>query len=499
MLKKDRSLKRSKQASPNKEEKEKKVFCAESWGLPREAVRSLSQRLREFHQRYAGCFQTKTRSASHRALDYMSGLLRMTSERNFATIGRMTNSAEQNIHHFMSNSPWSGRDVLLQVRAEIAQEEEFQTGGMLLLDESADEKATEQSVGAGKQYNGRLGKIETSQVGTFLAYVNRNVWTWIDAELFLPEAWFSRKKAALRKQLGVPQQRKFATKLELGWQMIERVRGEGFPFEAVGFDALYGRSLWLRRKLMGAGIIYMADIPADTRVYLSRPHYGLPPSHTGCKPYTRPRVLSEDKGREVRSVVRQLKFQSVNVRAVERGFLVNEFATLRVWTATDEYEPQAETLLVRRDSEGKLHYALTNAATETPVEKLAWMKCCRHFIERSNQDAKSELGYSDFRAQKYLAWEHHLALTVMASWFIAQTQHEWQVEYARDDSLKEEFESEVLPRLSMANVREMLRATMPLPQMTPDEATDLVVRHLVNRARSRKSRIKHANYRMSPS
>lgn len=488
---------RSTKASRN--DKENNLLAAASWGLPREAVRSLGTRLQDFHQRYAWCFQTKTRSASHRAFDYVSGLLRMTSERNFATIGRMTKVSEQNMHHFMSNSPWSSRDVLRQVRDEIQHVAEFHGGGMLLLDESADEKASDKSVGAGKQHNGRLGKVETSQVGTFLAYVNQDVWTWIDAELFLPEAWFSKQKAALRKKLGVPGERKFATKIELGWQMIERVRGEGFPFEAVGFDALYGRSLWLRRQLMQARITYMADIPEDTGVYVSRPEYGVPPSTKGFKPYTKARVLSEDKGIEVRALVRRLKFQPVTVRAVERGHLVNEFASLRVWSAKGEYEPQEETLLVRRDGEGKLHFALTNAAQDMPVAKLAWMKCARHFIERTNQDAKSELGYADFRAQKYLAWEHHLALTVMASWFIAQTQHEWQLKYERDESLKHEFETTVLPRLSMSNVREMLRAAMPVPQLTPDEATNLVVRHLVNRARSRKSRIKHANYRMSPS
>jgi len=458
----------------------------------------LSKRLQDFHHRYAWCFQTKTRDASHRAVAYVSGLLRMTSERNFATIGRMTHSSEQNMHHFMSNSPWSSRAVLRQVREEMAHVAEFHEGGMLLLDESADEKASEQTVGAGKQHNGRLGKVETSQVGTFLGYVNQQVWSWIDAELFVPAAWFSKQKAAQRLKLGVPRERKFATKIELGWQMIERVHAEGFPFEAVGFDALYGRSVWLRRKLMDAGITYMADIPEDTRVYLTEPEYGLPPSKGGSQPYTKPRVLSADHGTEVRAVVGRLKFQPVNVRAVERGFLVNEFACLRVWTAKAEYAPRAETLLVRRDAEGNRHFALTNAAATVPVEKLAWMKCARHFIERANQDAKSELGYADFRAQKYLAWEHHLALTVMASWFIAQTQLEWQLKYERVESLRDEFESEVLPRLSMANVREMLRAAMPVPQLTSEEATNLVVRHLVNRARSRKSRIKHANYRMSP-
>jgi SRSO17 transposase len=35
---------------------------------------------------------------------------------------------------------------------------------------SANEKSGNKSAGAGRQYNGRLGKVEMSQVGTFLSY-----------------------------------------------------------------------------------------------------------------------------------------------------------------------------------------------------------------------------------------------------------------------------------------------------------------------------------------
>ena len=50
---------------------------------------------------------------------------------------------------------------------------------------------------------------------------------------------------------------------------------------------------------------------------------------------------------------------------------------------------------------------------------------------------------------------------------------------------------EVLPTLSVANVRTLLKAAMPLPQLTPEAATALVIKHLVNRTRSRKSRVKN--------
>lgn len=50
--------------------------------------------------------------------------------------------------------------------------------------------------------------------------------------------------------------------------------------------------------------------------------------------------------------------------------------------------------------------------------------------------------------------------------------------------------TDVLPLLSVANVRELLRAAMPLPQLTTQQAIDLVVEHLVNRTRSRRSRLR---------
>ena len=77
-------------------------------------------------------------------------------------------------------------------------------GGVLLLDESADEKAGPESAGAGRQHNGRLGKIEMSQVGVFLAFYKDVVWTWVDGELFLPEAWFTAAMAKARQRVGVP-------------------------------------------------------------------------------------------------------------------------------------------------------------------------------------------------------------------------------------------------------------------------------------------------------
>jgi hypothetical protein len=83
-----------------------------------------------------------------------------------------------------------------------------------------------------------------------------------------------------------------------------------------------------------------------------------------------------------------------------------------------------------------------------------------------------------------------LALTAAAWWFVAQTTWAWAQMYTRDPALADQLEVEVLPALSTANVRELLKAVLPLRQLTPAEAMDLVITHLIHRARSTRSRLK---------
>ena len=94
-------------------------------------------------------------------------------------------------------------------------------------------------------------------------------------------------------------------------------------------------------------------------------------------------------------------------------------------------------------------------------------KSQRYFVERAIEDAKSEFGWDEFQAVKYRAWEHHLALTLLASWFIAETRLDWQQDHPQDPALLQHYHTDVLPVLSVANVRELLRATLHLTTIQP--------------------------------
>lgn len=458
------------------------------WGLPLDEIRQLGQRLSAFYDRYRSHFRSRTRDTSEYGLQYVSGLLRMEAKRNMANIGRKTDVPEQNMQHFMSNSPWPTWPLIAAIQDDVKVHPEFATGAILILDESADEKAGGHSAGAGRQHNGRLGKIEQSQVGVFLSLATPRAHTWIDGELFIPERWFTDEYAEQRRAVGLPEDRTFQTKPELGWQMIQRAQANQVPFEAVVMDDLYGRKKKLRKDMDDAGIEYYADVPANTVVYLDKPRVVYPKTKRG-KRSKRPKIVAR-KRYEVRDLRQHeaLERATICLRPNERGMLVAQFARCRVWTLCGTQVRQ-EWLLIRQDDQ-RITYVLSNAAPDTSLKTMAWRKSHRYFIERDNQDSKTELGWDEFQAIKYLAWQHQLALTILASWFIAQIRLDWMTRFERDPALLEQYQVDVLPMLSVANVRELLRAAMPLPQLSPHEAADLVVKHLVNRTRSRRSRLR---------
>jgi SRSO17 transposase len=389
------------------------------------------------------------------------------------------------MQHFISNSPWSSASLIKAIQQDMLSHPEFQ-GGILIIDESAEVKSGENSAGSGRQHNGRLGKIEQSQVGVFASLATFTANSWIDGELFIPSSWFTESAKEKREHAGIPEELIFQTKPQLAWQIIQRIQGNGVPFEAVAMDTLYGRNQELRFNLEKANIEYYADVPADTRVYLSPPRFYHPRTKKGK---LSKRVKVSGRSYQVKSLLETpyLNWKRITIRPSEQGMLTADFARVRVWTVYEQTIRQ-EWLLFRVD-EGQLTYILSNASENCSLETMAIRKSHRFFIERGNQNCKSELGWDEFQATKYLAWQHHLALTILASWFVTDIQLDWAKKYRYQPDLLAQYQVDVLPMLSVANIRLLLRAAMPLPQLSPLDAAILVIEHLDNRVRSRKSRL----------
>ncbi len=123
---------------------------------------------------------------------------------------------------------------------------------------------------------------------------------------------------------------------------------------------------------------------------------------------------------------------------------------------------------MRREADGEVRYARSNASPATSGLDLARVGSARGFVECSIRDAKSELGWDEGQALKYRAWQQR---------------------YAPDSTLLTTLHVERRPELSVANVRSLLRAVLPLRQLSLSEAQTLAAQRLLNRTRSRKSRL----------
>ena len=478
----------------NKPSEKQTFFDPQRWGLPIIAVNALAESLRSIWSRFRECFTTSTHDTSENAFVYLRGLLTMDTERNYANIARRVTGLEddgQNIQQFMSDSPWLASSVYTQIQAEIRQCPEL-VGGMLTLDESGDKRSGPYSAGAARQMIGRLGKVDMGQVGVALGYYQSNIWAMVDAELYLPEEWFDKEHEKLRQRWHIPEATTFTTKVQLGLKMIRQAKAKGISFEIVGSDTTYGRDSEFREALDKEDILYMGDIPKNLHVYTQKPTLGIPVNTPGKRgrPHSRLQVTNGVQSVEVSSLVFETTLTPVFIRYSERGLLTYDCAARRVWTVTDKGKVRAEWLLLRREKDGDYSFSLSNAPVDTPLFQLAYWRCERYFAERTFEDSKTEAGWDELVACKYRAWEHHTALDALALWFVAETKLDWARQYPRDPELVHELEVAVLPALSMSNIREMLKAVMPLKQLSPEQSIVLVIKHLVNRSRSTSSRLK---------
>ena len=78
----------------------------------------------------------------------------------------------------------------------------------------------------------------------------------------------------------------------------------------------------------------------------------------------------------------------------------------------------------------KIKYSFSNGSLEeyTPDE-YAYFQCNRYWVERCFDDTKNELGLSGYQVRKWLGWQHHQSLVMMASLFLLNVRIEQKPEY----------------------------------------------------------------------
>lgn len=418
------------------------------------------------------------------ARHYLSGLLGTRRRKNIACIrADVAASDYEGMQQFVSDSPWDDTAVLSQI-AQIA---EATLGGTadtaLYVDESSFVKKGEASVGVQRQYCGRLGKVDNCQVGVFLA-LGRGVRAALtDFRLFLPAAW--AKDAQRCDKAKVPQEhRVHRTKPELALEMVAAARARGSTHRWVGGDAAYGNNHAFTTALEDLGETFLMDVACTLRVWENDPGPQLPPPKPGRKGHPRkPAAAVPTAVKAVRVDVLTTRHfttaaREVTIRDATKGPLQAKVWVHPVWV-WDGKAPAARRrlLIVRQEADGTFKYSLSNAAAETPWERLALMQAQRFWIERCFQDAKSEVGMAHYEVRGWRGWHHHMTLVCLALLFVLQERCRAQ---------------RSTPLLSARDIVELL--AIYLPRRPRDEAE--VLRQMQRRHAARKRDLENRRRRL---
>lgn len=135
--------------------------------------------------------------------------------------------------------------------------------GVLIVDETSFLKKGVKSAGVQRQYSGTAGRLETYQLGVYLAYASKGR-TLIDRELYLPKRWCDDQTR--RIEAGLDEMVRFATKPAQGLTMLERALDAGVPAEWVTADDAYGKESKFRLGLQRRHVAYVLAVACNQKI-----------------------------------------------------------------------------------------------------------------------------------------------------------------------------------------------------------------------------------------
>jgi SRSO17 transposase len=273
--------------------------------------------------------------------------------------------------------------------------------GVLIVDETGFVKKGTQSAGVARQYSGTAGRIETCQIGVFLAYASAKGHALIDRDLYLPKEWTDDRERCAAA--AVPEDVEFATKPRLAQGMIERAITAGVPFSWVLGDEVYGNDrrlrMWLEQHDRPHVLAVKATEPLWARV-------------AGQGPIQVP-------AQDLATAEPQEGWRRLSAGAGSKGERLYDWARFRLFRL--QQAPWEHWLLVRRkiSKPEEMAYYVVFGPADTSLEVLARIAGQRWSVEECFEAAKQEVGLDGYEVRSWHGWSRHMTLSMLALAFLA--------------------------------------------------------------------------------
>jgi len=365
------------------------------------AVRHCQAHLRAFLQRYLPLFYRQEQRALAPLViqGRLSDLERKTSE----PIAYQAGHTRKPVQHFVGAGLWDDEAVLAELRRHVA-EELGHADAVLVLDPSSFPKKGTASCGVGRQWCGRLGKVDNCQVGVFLAYAAAGGYALLDRRLYLPADWATDAKR--RRKTHVPPAIVFQESWRIGLELLQR-SGTDVPHGWVTADDEFGRVSEFRAQLRLRRERYVLDVPCNTLVREVAATAGRRPPFERVDAW----AARQPAGR----------WKTITVRDGEQGPLKVRALARRVQTKDEcgQVGP-SETVVVIRSlgPDPQTWYTLSNAHRDERLPQLVCVHSKRHRVEEALQAGKGEVGLGHYEVRSWVGWHHHMTLSLLALWFL---------------------------------------------------------------------------------
>src|SRR5215210_6126084 len=329
-------------------------------------------RLERYMERCKKIFKTATHNKLPVGIQYIKGLFQ-GQKRNMERMTERVRDSEYNqIQHFISESPWDARLGFDTVAEDTSKVLESYDRVALLIDESANRKKGQHSVGVARQWCGTIGKVE------------------------------------------------------LALDIVKHQLAIGTRFHYIGADGLYGNSYWFGQELDKLQQLFVLEVHSDQYVYAEPPQIYLPEKQgvKGRQPTIYKASGEVSEVREIGQKIADDQWEKIRLRQTGKGDLNCLCYTQKVyvWDGNSSHYDERRLIIratVGKDGKREYKYALSNAKeNEFTTEELVRMQSQRYFVERSFQDAKQEAGMSQYQVRGWLAWHHHMVMVMMAMHFI---------------------------------------------------------------------------------
>jgi SRSO17 transposase len=423
-----------------------------AWAQRREALLSdclvspdvfmhMVDRLRDFIVPYQYALETE---ASQRNVHlYLQGLLSHLPRKNAEEIAALVDVERLVMQDFIGTAPWDHRPLVTVLVGQVV-ERLGEPNGIIAFDPSSFPKRGTHSVGAKRQWCGHRGKVDNCQVGVFMGYVSDQEHALLDFRLSLPEEWAQDEPR--RQECHVPKEVQYHTRHEQCLEMLD-LWGDQLPHGWVTGDDELGRHTRFRGELRARGERYVLGVPCTTTV----------------RDLEAPLPAYQGRGRRPKSPWQSVTawrkalpadaWTHVTVRDGEKGLVVIEMVKRRVQTRLERkrtgpeewlvvtrrpladdrpLEPRASRDATEQDARYRYHYYLTPTdGSEVVFKKPSLGELARVIkagacIEASFKRGKGEVGMDAYQVRTWEGWHHHMALSLIAVWFLIGETHRGQ-------------------------------------------------------------------------